>query len=79
MANIYTLTSPLNAALTPSPHIIPDFDDPFTLRPYWNVTAALGIIATAFFLILRIYTKVCIVKKTRWEDCRTLVRNLFKV
>ena len=72
MANTYTLTSPSNAALTPPPNVLPDLDDPFTLRPYWNVTAALGIIATAFFLILRTYTKVCIVKKTRWEDCTAL-------
>lgn len=70
MANTYTLTSPLDAALTPPPSVLPDFDDPFSLRPYWNVTVALGIIVTAFFLTLRIYTKLYIVKKIRWEDCR---------
>lgn len=65
----YILVSPPDAALTPPPGVIPDFHDPFTLRPYWVVTAALGLLFTGLFLALRLYTKISIVKRLRWEDC----------
>ena len=70
MARTYTITSPEDVALDPPLNVNPDFQDPFTLKPYWIVTAALGLIATTFFMILRLYTKVFIVKKIRWEDCK---------
>ena len=69
MSRTYTIVSPPDAALTPPPGVIPDFQDPFTLRPYWIVTAALGLLVPGFFLALRLYTKIKIVKKLRWEDC----------
>ena len=69
MSRTYTIVSPPDPALTPPPGIIPDFQDPFTIRPYWIVTAALGLLLSGLFLALRLYTKIKIVKKLRWEDC----------
>ena len=70
MAQNYTILVPPDPALTPPPGIIPDFQDPFTLRPYWIVTTALGLLGSGFFLALRLYTKIAVVKRLRWEDCR---------
>ncbi|KAL8820834.1 MAG: hypothetical protein Q9223_001026 [Gallowayella weberi] len=68
MALTYTIVSPPDPALTPPPGVIPDFQDPFSLRPYWIVATALGLIATGFLLTIRLYTKVVIVRRLRWED-----------
>lgn len=70
MSQTYTVINPPDPALTPPPPgVIPDFQDPFTVRPYWIVTAALGLVSSGVFLALRMYTKIAIVKKCRWEDC----------
>ena len=69
MSQTYTVISPPDAALKPPPGVIPDFQDPFTLRPYFIVTASLGLVITGFLLILRMYTKIVVVRKCRWEDC----------
>ena len=70
MSQTYTVVPPADAALAPPPGVIPDFQDPFTLRPYWIVTAALGLAGTGLLLALRLYTKIAIVKRCRWEDCK---------
>ena len=70
MSQTYTVTSPPDAALSPPPGIVPDFQDPFSLRPYYNVTASLGLVSTGIILGLRLYTKIAVVKECRWEDCK---------
>ncbi|KAL8768286.1 MAG: hypothetical protein Q9209_005425 [Squamulea sp. 1 TL-2023] len=77
MTQTYTVLSPPDPASTPPPGVIPDFQDPFTLRPYWIVTAALGLVATGIFLALRLYTKIVVVKKLRWEDYTCTLGSLF--
>ena len=76
MAQTYTIVSPSDVNLKPPPGVIPDFQDPFTVRPYWIVTAALGLITSGIFLALRMYTKIMIVKKCRWEDCTFIGHHL---
>ena len=69
MSHIYTITSPPIPALTPPPGVIPDFNDPSSIRPYFIVASSLGMVESGFLLILRLYTKIAVVKKVRWEDC----------
>ena len=73
MSQTYTVTGPPDAALKPPPGVIPDFQDPFTVRPYWTLTASLGLVATGIVLALRMYTKIAIVKKCRLEDCKFML------
>ncbi|KAL6721505.1 hypothetical protein ACLMJK_000609 [Lecanora helva] len=68
MSQTYTIVSPSDAALKPPPDVIPDFQDPFTVRPYWIMTASVGLVTTGIILALRLYTKIAVVKKCRWED-----------
>ena len=71
----YTITAPVDVALPPPPGAIPDFQDPFTLRPYHNIAASLSLTFASIFLILRMYTKIRLVKECRWEDCKPLRLN----
>lgn len=61
---------PKSPALKPPPGIVPDFDGPFTLEPYSITTCALCIGLTTTLVLARMYTKVRIVKKVLWEDCK---------
>ena len=71
MSKAYTFTGPPDPALSPPPGIVPDFQDPFSLRPYYNLTASLSLLSTGFILVLRLYTKIVVVKQCRWEDCES--------
>ena len=71
MSQTYTIVSPPDPALTPPPGVIPDFQDPFTLRPYFIVASSVGLVVSGFALLLRLYTKIAIVKHCRWEDCKS--------
>ena len=66
----YTVGAPTDAALPPPKGLTPAFEDPFTLRPYHNVTFSLGILFSGIFLAARIYTKARVVRQLRWEDCK---------
>lgn len=65
----YTVVAPSNAALPPPPGIIPDFQDPYTLRPYNNVATSLGLIVAGTFVLLRMFTKLRVIRECKWEDC----------
>ena len=71
----YTIVAPTDASIPPPPGVIPDFQDPFSLRPYLNETASLALVMTGFFIILRIYTKARIVREFRWEDCKRVAAS----
>ena len=47
------------------------------MRPYWIVTASGSLIITSLILALRLYTKIAIVKKLRWEDYTCCLGFLF--
>ena len=71
MSNSMTvvIAAPTDPALPPPAGVVPDFRDPFSLRPYNNVSTSLSLVITGFFIVLRLYTKIRIVKQLRWEDC----------
>ena len=75
MSRPYSFNSPPDQAAFPPEGVIPDFQDPFSLRPYNNVTVSLGLVFASLFLGLRLYTKIRIVKECLWEDCRLLERT----
>ena len=64
----YTLVTPPDPALTPPPGVIPDFDSPWSLLPYVNLTIAGGIFITTILTAARLYVKARVVKKLLWED-----------
>lgn len=64
----YILVSPPTPGLDPPPGVIPTFHQPYTLRPYAELTIALGIIITTLLVMARIFVKACVVRKFLWED-----------
>ncbi|KAL8737724.1 MAG: hypothetical protein Q9181_001409 [Wetmoreana brouardii] len=64
----YTLTSPPNPALTPPPGVIPNFQQPYTLQPYVELTIAGGIAITSALIAARLFVKIRLMKKWLWED-----------
>ena len=69
----YTVTTPPHPALTPPPGVIPNFQDPYTLKPYTDLTIAGGVIITTLLVVARIFVKARIVRKFLWEDWTCLV------
>ena len=64
----YTVTAPAHPALTPPPGVIPDFQGPYTLKPYTDLTIAGGIIITTCLVGARMFVKARVVRKFLWED-----------
>lgn len=56
-------------AMSPPAGVVPNFDDPANLDVYFNVTITLCIAFSTVAVILRMYTKVCILRVLAWEDC----------
>ena len=69
MAATYTITAPYDVALTPPTGITPDFQDPYTLKPFHTMTASAALALTTAFVLARMYTKVAIMESVKWEDC----------
>ncbi|KAI4249404.1 MAG: hypothetical protein LQ352_005659 [Teloschistes flavicans] len=55
----YTITAPLKPALTPPPGVIPNFQQPYTLLPYVELTIAGGIAITTILVAARVFVKLC--------------------
>ena len=66
----YLVVEPTDVALAPPPGVIPEFGDPFSLRPYQNVSMSLGLICSGIFLAARLYTKARVFRRFEWEDCK---------
>ncbi len=64
----YTLTSPPHPALTPPPGVTPNFEQPYTLLPYVELTIAGGIAITSVLVAARMFVKTRVVKQYLWED-----------
>ncbi|KAL8808257.1 MAG: hypothetical protein Q9200_004349 [Gallowayella weberi] len=64
----YTFTTPPKPALTPPPGVIPNFEQPYTLLPYVELTIAPGIFLTTILVASRMFVKAKVVKKYLWED-----------
>ena len=56
-------------AMSPPAGVVPDFDNPANLDNYATVCNALGIAFATVAVVLRIYTKVFILRVLAWEDC----------
>lgn len=64
----YTVTAPAKPALTPPPGVIPNFEQPYTLLPYVEVTIAVCIAISTTLVAARIFVKTRLIKKWLWED-----------
>ena len=64
----HVVVSPPTPALDPPPGVIPNFQQPYTLLPYAEITIALCAVITLFLIGARVYVKAYIVKKFLWED-----------
>ena len=57
-------------AMSPPAGVIPDFDHAPNLDIYVIVTITLCTIFATLAVLLRMYTKVFILRVLAWEDCR---------
>ena len=57
-------------AMSPPAGVIPDFDHAPNLDIYVAMTITLCVIFATLAVLLRIYTKVFILRVLAWEDCR---------
>lgn len=48
--------------------VIPNFDEPYTLLPYVEITIAGGVILSTLLVAARMYAKAHVMKKYLWED-----------
>jgi hypothetical protein len=60
------------AASTP-PGQTHNFHNPQTLTPSFLTTVVAGMVLSTLIVTVRIFTKICIVKKRHWEDCSILL------
>lgn len=56
-------------AMAPPPGIEPNFVDPQSLYQYHVLTIVLTVAISTLALVMRIYTKRCIIRKVGAEDC----------
>ena len=56
-------------AMSPPAGVVPNFDDPANLDIYVTLTITLGVAFSSVAVILRMYTKVFILRVLAWEDC----------
>ena len=57
-------------AMNPPAGVVPNFDNPSNLDVYLTLCNTLGIAFATVTVILRMYTKVFILRALAWEDCR---------
>ena len=57
-------------AMSPPPGILPDFHNPPNLNIFVALTITLCVTFATVAVLLRMYTKVFILRALAWEDCR---------
>ena len=67
MSTIDPNTTP---ALQPPPGVLPNFNDPYNTDSTINGTLGICIAISSIFVLLRLYTKLYIIRKYGWEDCQ---------
>ncbi|KAL8885343.1 MAG: hypothetical protein Q9205_001018, partial [Flavoplaca limonia] len=65
MSTIDPNTTP---ALQPPPGVLPNFNDPYNTDSTINGTLGICIAISSIFVLLRLYTKLYIIRKYGWED-----------
>lgn len=53
------------------PGEVVDFVQPFTLQPYQILTVAGCVIFTTVAVAARLVTKIFVIKRLNWEDCKS--------
>ncbi|KAM0798522.1 hypothetical protein BDR22DRAFT_808975 [Usnea florida] len=56
--------------MSPPPGVLPDFHNPSNLNVFVALTIALCVTFATVAVLLRMYTKVFILRALAWEDCR---------
>ena len=62
-------------ALEPPPGVIPNLIDPYTRGPLLLALTAVSIGIMFLFVIARFYYKICIQRKSSWDDCELVGRS----
>lgn len=55
--------------LMPAPGVTPNFVNPYSIAPTLKVINLLFMVLTSLTVLVRMYTKVFIIKKRGWSDC----------
>ncbi len=72
MANTQQLQALLNGpAMAPPPAVEPNFVNPKNEFVYFVLTIVLTVTISTLALLVRMYTKISIIRKVGWEDCMT--------
>jgi len=58
--------------LAPPPGVVPNFVNPYSLESIQIVSAVLCLALALLSTLLRMYTKLFIIKTHGWEDCKLL-------
>ena len=56
-------------AMSPPAGVVPNFNSPASLDTYVILTVTLGLTFITVAVVLRMYTKVFILRVLAWEDC----------
>ena len=57
-------------AMSPPPGVVPNFHNPPNLDVFVALTITLCVAFATLAVLLRMYTKVFILRALAWEDCR---------
>ncbi|KAI4182738.1 MAG: hypothetical protein L6R41_005796 [Letrouitia leprolyta] len=64
---------PQSPAMKPPPGFSPNPNDAYTLQPYNIITTAFCAALTTTVVTARLFTKIRIIKKLQWEDCKIVI------
>ena len=59
----------MEGALEPPPGNVPNFVNPPSLRKYDILCQVVCLAVSTLLVMMRMYTKVCLIKTASWEDC----------
>lgn len=63
--------------LRPPPGVTPNFVNPESLRKEWILSLVTCFFLPTFFIFIRVYTKLIIIKSHGWEDCKSCLTLAF--
>ena len=66
-------------AIRPPAGVIPNFHDPPNLDVFVTLTIILCVIFGTLAVLLRMYTKVYILRALAWEDCRSPFNSFYQI
>lgn len=66
-------------AATPSPGILPNFDNPPNLNISIHLSAAICIPLASLAVLIRLYTKCFILRSIGYDDCKCLCNRYLQI